>query len=189
MEKHLPKNQQDGGTEASKEPKIPTVTVARIMRQASPKNSKITTDAKEAVTECVVEFNAVIIHAAVEECRRDRRTTVTGDDLILAMKNLGFDDYVEPLTLYLQRYREVEGNNPRARHSTIASLEAAATPVPVAPTVEPDLTLQLGPPSSVHDITELGVNDDVYAVWRGTTAAPAAGTSQAAAPPASDDEK
>ncbi|CAL5052435.1 unnamed protein product [Urochloa decumbens] len=187
MEKNLPRNQQDGGTEAAtKEPKIPTVTVARIMRQASPQNSKITTDAKEAVTECLAEFSAVIIHAAVEECRRDRRTTVTGDDLILAMKSLGFDDYVEPLTLYLQRYREIEGNNPRARHSTIASLEAAANPV--APTVEPDLTLQLGPPPSVHDITELGVKVDVYAVWRGT-AAPAAGTSQAAAPPADDYEE
>ncbi|CAL5047322.1 unnamed protein product [Urochloa decumbens] len=188
MEKNLPRNQQEGGTEATKEPKIPTVTVARIMRQASPQNSKITTDAKEAVTECLAEFSAVIIHAAVEECRRDRRTTVTGDDLILAMKSLGFDDYVEPLTLYLQRYREIEGNNPRARHSTIASLaEAAANPV--APTVELDLTLQLGPPPSVHDdITELGVKVDVYAVWRGT-AAPAAGTSQAAAPPAADDEE
>ncbi|CAN6197971.1 unnamed protein product [Urochloa humidicola] len=171
MEKKLPKNKQDGGTEATKEAKIPMLTVARIMRHASPRDSKITTEA-EAVTQCVAEFNAVVTHAAVEECRQDRRTTVTGDDLILAMKNLGFDDYVEPLTLYLDRYPEIEGNNPRARHSTIASLEAA-TPV-VAPTEaqppSPDLTLQLGPPS-VHDVMELGINDDVHA-----------------APPADDDE-
>ncbi|CAN6207939.1 unnamed protein product [Urochloa humidicola] len=177
------KDHHDEGTEASnKEPKIPRVTVARIMRHATPPDSKITTDAKEAVTQCVAEFNAVVIHAAVEECRRDSRTTVTGDDLILALKNLGFDDYVEPLTLFLHRYREIEGNNPRARHSTMASLEA---PAPVAPS-SPDLTLQLAPPS-VHDITELGVNDDVYAVWR-RGAAPAAGTSQAP-PPAADDEE
>ncbi|CAN6178422.1 unnamed protein product [Urochloa humidicola] len=154
------------------------------MRHASPRDSKITTEAKEAVTQCVAEFNAVVTHAAVEECTRDRRTTVTGDDLILAMKNLGFDDYVEPLTLFLHRYREIEGNNPRARHSTIASLEAA-TPV-AAPTEgqppSPDLTLQLGPPS-VHEVTEMEVNDDVYA--------PAESTSQpqGAAPPAADDEK
>jgi hypothetical protein len=31
---------------------------------------------------------------------------VTGDDIIWAMNTLGFDNYVEPMTIYLQKYRE-----------------------------------------------------------------------------------
>ena len=67
--------------------------MARIMRHGSPPNSTITGDAKEAVANCLVEFCAVLTAAAVEECRQDKRTTVTGDDLILALANLGFEDY------------------------------------------------------------------------------------------------
>ncbi|CAN6201785.1 unnamed protein product [Urochloa humidicola] len=188
MDQNKPKDDQDGATKASKEHKIARPTVVRIMRHGMPEKSRIATDAKESMTQCVAEFSALLTRAAAEECRRDRRTTVNGDDLILALRNLGFDDYVESLTSYLRLYREIEGKKPRARHSKMVSPEA---PPPVAPAAEaeaqppsPDLTLQLGPPS-VRDITDLGVNDDVYAVLRG--AAPAAGTS--AAPAIADDDE
>ena len=115
-----------GTDHAPEEHRIPRATVARIMRHGSPPNSTITGDAKEAVANCLVEFCAVLIAAAVEECRQDKRTTVTGDDLILALANLGFEDYVRPLALYLRRYREIEGNRPRARHSSIAGANPAA---------------------------------------------------------------
>jgi histone H3/H4 len=173
-------------TEAPEEHKIPRVIVARIMRKAIPPNSKIGADAKEAMDQCLAEFAAFITQVAVEECRRDKRTTVTGDDLILAFKSLGFDDYVGPLTLYLHRYRKIGGNMPRARHSTMA--RASAPPVDdlmvEAAAVAPppgSLNLQLGPPA-LPDVTELGLHADVYAVWRGAAPAPApaaAGTSQA----------
>ncbi|RLN11971.1 nuclear transcription factor Y subunit B-1-like [Panicum miliaceum] len=113
------------------------------MRHGSPPDSKITGDAKEAVDNCLVEFCAVFIAAAVEECRRDKRTTVTGDDLILALNNLGFEDYVRPLAVYLRRFREVEGNRPRARHSSMAALDPTAPAVEALQPPSPDPTLQL----------------------------------------------
>ena len=93
-----------------------------------PPNSKIAGDAKEAVDNCLAEFSAVLIRAAVEDCRQDRRTTVTGDDLILALSNLGFDDSVRLLALYLRRYREIEGSRPRARHTLMVALEHPTAP-------------------------------------------------------------
>ena len=159
------------------------------MRHGSPPNSTITGDAKEAVDNCLVEFCAVLIAAAVEECRQDKRTTVTGDDLILALANLGFEDYVRPLALYLRRYREIEGNRPRARHSSMAAAQGPTAPVEVEalPPPSPEPTLQLEPPPSVRDVTELGLHGDVYAVWRAAAAA-AAGTMQAPAGAGDDDE-
>jgi len=158
------------------------------MRHGSPPNSKITSDAKEAVDNCLVEFCAVFIAAAVEECRRDKRTTVTGDDLILALTNLGFEDYVRPLALYLRRYREIEGNRPRARHSSMAAQDLMDPAVEVvAPPPPPDPTLQLEP-ASVPDVTELGLHGDVYAVWRAAAAA-AAGTLAPAGTDDAEDEE
>ena len=36
----------------------------------------------------------------------DKRKTITGDDIIEAMKALGFDNYVEFLLVYLRKYRQ-----------------------------------------------------------------------------------
>ena len=44
---------------------------------------------------------------ATDKCIQEKRKTITGEDILWAMQSLGFDSYVEPLKLYLQRYREV----------------------------------------------------------------------------------
>jgi hypothetical protein len=37
----------------------------------------------------------------------EKREAMTGDDLLWAMATLGFENYIEPLKLYLHKYREV----------------------------------------------------------------------------------
>jgi len=37
----------------------------------------------------------------------EKRKTINGEDILYAMSQLGFDNYVEPLKLYLQKYRNV----------------------------------------------------------------------------------
>jgi nuclear transcription Y subunit beta len=44
---------------------------------------------------------------ASEKCQKEKRKTINGDDLLWAMATLGFEDYIEPLKVYLARYREV----------------------------------------------------------------------------------
>lgn len=44
---------------------------------------------------------------ASDKCRKDKRQTLNGDDLIWAMNRLGFQDYVNPLKAYLNKYRQV----------------------------------------------------------------------------------
>lgn len=48
----------------------------------------------------------VLIRAS-DKCQKEKRKTVNGDDLLWAMATLGFEDYLEPLKIYLARYREV----------------------------------------------------------------------------------
>ena len=44
---------------------------------------------------------------ASDKCQREKRKTINGDDLLWAMSTLGFEEYVEPLKLFLSKYREV----------------------------------------------------------------------------------
>lgn len=44
---------------------------------------------------------------ASDKCSKEKRKTINGDDLLWAMSALGFEEYVEPLKMYLHKYREV----------------------------------------------------------------------------------
>ncbi|KAE8680273.1 Nuclear transcription factor Y subunit B-3 [Hibiscus syriacus] len=79
------------------------------MKKALPANAKISKEAKETVQECVSEFISFITGEASDKCQKEKRKTINGDDLLWAMATLGFEDYVEPLKVYLLLFREMEG--------------------------------------------------------------------------------
>ncbi|CAI9106001.1 OLC1v1005049C1 [Oldenlandia corymbosa var. corymbosa] len=87
---------------------MPIANVIRIMRKTLPAHAKISDDAKETIQECVSEFISFVTGEANERCQREQRKTITAEDVLWAMSKLGFDDYIEPLTLYLHRHREFD---------------------------------------------------------------------------------
>lgn len=92
---------------------LPIANIARIMKNTLPENAKIAKDSKETVQECVSEFISFITSEASDKCMQEKRKTINGDDLLWAMSTLGFDKYVEPLRLYLTKYREaIRGEKP-----------------------------------------------------------------------------
>ncbi|GKV52118.1 hypothetical protein SLE2022_109850 [Rubroshorea leprosula] len=99
---------QSGGKEQDRY--LPIANISRIMKKAIPANGKIAKDAKDTVQECVSEFVSFITSEASDKCQKEKRKTINGDDLLWAMVTLGFEDYIEPLKIYLARYREVSGD-------------------------------------------------------------------------------
>jgi nuclear transcription Y subunit beta len=85
---------------------LPIANVAKLMKKAIPERGKIAKEAKECVQECVSEFISFITSEAAERCSLEKRKTINGEDILFAMANLGFDNYVEPLKIYLQKYRD-----------------------------------------------------------------------------------
>ncbi|GFZ02332.1 nuclear factor Y, subunit B8 [Actinidia rufa] len=85
---------------------LPIANISRIMKKALPANGKIAKDAKETVQECVSEFISFVTSEASDKCQREKRKTINGDDLLWAMATLGFEDYIDPLKVYLAQYRE-----------------------------------------------------------------------------------
>uniref|UniRef100_A0ACD5TDE4 Uncharacterized protein n=1 Tax=Avena sativa TaxID=4498 RepID=A0ACD5TDE4_AVESA len=98
---------ESGGGAKEQERFLPIANIGRIMRRGVPENGKIAKDAKESIQECVSEFISFITSEASDKCMKEKRKTINGDDLIWSMGTLGFEDYVEPLKLYLKLYREV----------------------------------------------------------------------------------
>ncbi|XP_058198033.1 nuclear transcription factor Y subunit B-6 [Rhododendron vialii] len=89
---------------------MPIANVIRIMRKILPPHAKISDEAKETIQECVSEFISFITGEANDRCQREQRKTITAEDVLWGMSKLGFDDYIEPMTLYLNRYRDFEGD-------------------------------------------------------------------------------
>jgi hypothetical protein len=136
--------------------------------------------------EYVVQFCTALTRAAMQECHRDRRLTITADDLIAGFARLGLAYYVQPMSEFLRLYRENVNQHVVAPPAPPAPAVEEETTAPLPPS-SPDLTLLLGLPS-VRDVTELASHTDVYALWPGG-APEALGTSLARmSPPAVDDE-
>lgn len=96
------------------------------MKKSLPANAKISKEAKETVQECVSEFISFITGEASDKCQREKRKTINGDDLLWAMTTLGFENYVGPLKIYLNKYRETEGE----KNSMARQEDQAANPNP-----------------------------------------------------------
>jgi nuclear transcription Y subunit beta len=88
------------------------------MKNQLPESHKIAKESKETVQETVSEFISFITSEASDKCMQEKRKTINGDDLLWAMSTLGFDRYVEPLKVYLAKYREaVRGDKPEKSSS------------------------------------------------------------------------
>ncbi|KAK1667415.1 hypothetical protein QYE76_055574 [Lolium multiflorum] len=87
---------------------LPIANISRIMKKAVPANGKIAKDAKETLQECVSEFISFVTSEASDKCQKEKRKTINGDDLLWAMATLGFEEYVDPLKIYLQKWSRME---------------------------------------------------------------------------------
>lgn len=111
---------------------MPIANVIRIMRKILPTHAKISDDAKETIQECVSEYISFITSEANDRCQREQRKTITAEDVLWAMSKLGFDNYIEPLTVYLQRYRELEVERGALRGDPLMKRVVDMSPMGVA---------------------------------------------------------
>jgi nuclear transcription Y subunit beta len=53
-------------------------------------------------------FHTWVGYRASDRCQREKRKTINGDDLLWAITALEFAEYVEPLRIYLAKFKESE---------------------------------------------------------------------------------
>lgn len=99
---------------------LPIANIFRIMKTALPKNAKIAYKARECMQECVSEFINFITSEASEKCQQEKRKILNGEDILLAMTTLGFENYAESLKIYLAKYREMLKANCEKKHQSLS---------------------------------------------------------------------
>jgi len=96
--------------EYSHEPKsdhiIKAEDVKRIMKKILPPDFEIEEQCYESVRNCLLEFICIVCSEAHAGCLHERRTEVSGTDVVNAMKNLGMDELGDVTGIYLQKFRE-----------------------------------------------------------------------------------
>ena len=76
------------------------------MKAAIHPNLKISKDAKKLMDECVTEFICFVTSEASEKCKRERKKTINGDDILTVMNLLGFENYVVLMKVYSHKYKQ-----------------------------------------------------------------------------------
>ncbi|CAG99508.1 Hap3p [Kluyveromyces lactis] len=85
---------------------LPINNVARLMKNTLPATTKVSKDAKECMQECVSEFISFVTSEACDRCTSGKRKTINGEDILLSLHALGFENYAEVLKIYLAKYRQ-----------------------------------------------------------------------------------
>lgn len=133
----------DAGTEAEKlarrlqDLQLPIANITRIMSDILPMQAKINDDTKEAVQELVNYYIHRITKKANERCHREQRKTVTAEDILWAMNNVGLANYAGLLTRYLHRYREQDPVRNLRPNIVRPNFELALAPPTPSPPILP----------------------------------------------------
>ncbi|CUS21198.1 LAQU0S02e08284g1_1 [Lachancea quebecensis] len=85
---------------------LPINNVGRLMKNTLPASAKVSKDAKECMQECVSEFISFVTSEANDRCTTDKRKTINGEDILISLNALGFENYAEVLKIYLAKYRQ-----------------------------------------------------------------------------------
>ena len=85
---------------------LPIANINRIMKSALPSDTKISKEARECVQECVSEFIAFITCESCEITAAQKRKTINGEDIIQAMRELHFEQYMDLVENYNRKYKE-----------------------------------------------------------------------------------
>lgn len=89
---------------------LPVSRVTKIMRRALPPKTRITREAIEVMQHCATNCIHLVTSNANIGCKQDNRKKVSAEDVISAIGRIGLEDYVEPLTSYLNQYRGMKRN-------------------------------------------------------------------------------
>ncbi|XP_074362719.1 transcriptional activator hap3-like [Apium graveolens] len=95
---------------------LPAEYVLSQMSRMVANDRGISAGAVISIQECVSKFIRFMTTQANTRCMEEKRTTITGEDVLIAMNNHGFYRYIGPLFLYLNHFRAYGGDeHPRLR--------------------------------------------------------------------------
>ncbi|XP_066256428.1 DNA polymerase epsilon subunit 3 [Euwallacea similis] len=87
---------------------LPANTVARIIKDSLPDHVSVGKDARAALSRAASVFVLFLTSQASQEAKRENRKTLLGKDVITALEELEFDDFISPLKALLKDFKEAK---------------------------------------------------------------------------------
>lgn len=87
-------------------PVLPKGCLNTDIKELLPSDMRCATDAKELMVQCCTEFVHLLSSEANEMCNKQNKRTVGAEHILLALENLGFQDYVTDVSEVLKEFKD-----------------------------------------------------------------------------------
>ncbi|RYH14591.1 hypothetical protein EON65_33345 [archaeon] len=94
-------NESNGVSENNERVEKIKLTVNRLMRKVLPNHCVVDDAALEMMVKCVVELGSSLSCESINITSANSQGSVSGDSVVRALTDLGFDNYVNPIKSYL----------------------------------------------------------------------------------------
>ncbi|KAJ8919791.1 hypothetical protein NQ315_006320 [Exocentrus adspersus] len=97
---------------------LPNASVQKIIKEALPDNVNIGKDARSALSRAASVFVLYITSQASNEAQKADRKTLTGQDIIKALEELEFENFIEPLQEVLKEFKNSKTKKSKGSKTT-----------------------------------------------------------------------
>lgn len=85
---------------------LPLTVVTRIVKETLPEGIQISKEARTGLAKAASVFVLYVTSAATNIVKNKNKKSLTGQDVLEAMKDIEFDRFVEPLSEALETYKQ-----------------------------------------------------------------------------------
>lgn len=90
-------------------------TVQKIIQEILSNDLSFAKDARDLLIECCVEFITLISSEANEIAEKEAKKTIAAEHVVKALKDLGFEEYIEQIQEVAQEHKEHQKVKPAYR--------------------------------------------------------------------------
>lgn len=85
---------------------LPKATVQKVITEILPAGCTFSKEARQLLIECCVEFIMILSTESNDIAEKEAKKTIASDHVIKALKELGYDDYIESIQSLLSKHKE-----------------------------------------------------------------------------------
>ncbi|KAH8154162.1 uncharacterized protein LAJ45_01930 [Morchella importuna] len=97
---------------------LPKATVQKIISEILPYDLAFAKDARDLLIDCCVEFITLISSEANEIAEREAKKTIAAEHVIRALRDLGFEEYIDQIQNVAQEHKEHQKQQSREKKQT-----------------------------------------------------------------------
>mmetsp|Transcript_4107 Transcript_4107/g.8022 ORF Transcript_4107/g.8022 Transcript_4107/m.8022 type:complete len:105 (-) Transcript_4107:2207-2521(-) len=96
-----------------KVPSLPATNVSKVIKAALPPETSVSREAKDEVAAAASVFIHFITSGALDYCHARKKSTITPEDVLEAIRESELNEFFEPLQQYLADIKEEAAKKPK----------------------------------------------------------------------------